>query len=1529
MEQYIDKENELSKLANQWKKDRKWENISIEELPDKEYVVSLKIDGELTAFEYKNGDITYSSRHGKIRKNLPFDKELIESFRKYKKVIGFGELYAVDKNGSILPYTQSMSILRKPNEENINQIRFKIFDIYQINDKKIEMPYLKRVSLIKKILNKKFAINAIKSSKNKISEIFDKYVKSGKYEGLVIWDDQKTYKIKEFINLDAVVIFVEKSDKHPDRMGALGLALLDNNKFYYIGNVGTGFTEDQRIKWLRYALKNKIKEDNGKIFISPKIIVEVNAKTLNFGTNIIYNKKYDVIGHSQFGSLREPKFIRIRKDKTISDDNIGLSQIKNFVKRSLFDYKKISNINNNWFMCNTFKKIAISLNQIDIEIPQDLSQGHKIEKIFNIVYMDPTSKLDNQKLEFKNLEEFINKFLMEYKGNKYLNIKKMKMITGDYLGVINKFYENLIEYGAINIRNSIINLTRKTENKPKLINVKSFDELKQLLGLQQNKDIKIEKHYEKIAAKQIGNISYVLYKALSPFGIKNLANKGVSTWCVNSIEYAKSYWDANETKQNGFWYIFRNGKPFFSIGGNDGISSIFNVSLSLYSIHIYEPDYLILKEWQNIYNYPLKEQKVLNDLEFNEKIKKIIENINLKEFIPDSDYEFIFNYSEYFKDKIDINKFLEYILDIKKKIFLQNSIILEKSDLLLNTAKFIVRSPFEKNPQINKDLLERIEEILSSDYENSVDYLRTIVKGYSENYKSYMLKLLKNIYESISSKDANSVDIEEGKLSNIIDLFYDSKHEITNDERKYFDLLIEKVPYVFLLAYDKLKDIGINYEKDKLFSAVVNNPIYSFKYAKGLGFTDVSFKILESISKNDILSYRYALHLKGKKVPVIIENGIAKSPRLSFLYAYRVLNFQNVPPIIIDSIAKDYNVSILYAIINKDNIPGQIKRKIMLESGIDIEKNKNNFENFVFSCALGSSERAFEFAKSHKFKDIPLEIIKKISESPYYSWGYARAIGYQGVPKEIIEGISKDNHFSFLYTTEVDPQNVPEVIFLSALKDSKDNSMDFKIKNALRFINENRLDLLKEVNIKKSDIEPYLGSNPNKENILKHLESSSECFIAKEGLRYNWGYDIDEKVYGDNREAHDKNSFLFKKAAFETNSLQLRIEGQLKDDIISFAKRNFLQKYLYYNTNLYILGRVYNPHIILMYFKKDIFKEIVRHLKEKGVEYIEFTLGNIKKFSSDKDVFYIEVRSEQLDNLVNELAERFDEQQPFKFLAHITLAYVKNGTHDFLLNNAHFQGIKYKTSIIEVSYYDNNKGGEYYNLKNNDTGKVVDFLYKHNIDVSKIKPGNVGFDFDYTLTMNPNQFKKIIDHIHSNGHKVFIITGRGPSLTSYINEFLNKNNINVDGVYNFEKELTDEDFVNPETKKQIAKFKKDKIKELEISTFFDDDFFIISNLPNNIDKYFVPAGVQKVNNGKFIYPEKSHNKFEQIINKLLYVANKYGYKIYAAGGYVRDLIMDRDSKDLDIIVVKDSEGVNAPIEFAKKVKEEFGGNIYE
>lgn len=305
-------------------------------------------------------------------------------------------------------------------------------------------------------------------------------------------------------------------------------------------------------------------------------------------------------------------------------------------------------------------------------------------------------------------------------------------------------------------------------------------------------------------------------------------------------------------------------------------------------------------------------------------------------------------------------------------------------------------------------------------------------------------------------------------------------------------------------------------------------------------------------------------------------------------------------------------------------------------------------------------------------------------------------------------------------------------------------------------------------------------------------------------------------------------------------------------------------------------------------------------------------------------MFYIEVFSESLNKINEDLSKILNEPQPFKFVAHISLAYVQKGTHDFLLNNPTFKGIKYRTSIIEVSYGMGKKYGEFYNLKNKDRGKVVDIMYQNSFKF--LKPdGNIGIDFDYTITANPTLFKNIIDLFRSNGYKAYIITGRGPKIADFIKSYLSKYNIEVDGIYNFYKDLTDDEIINDKNAiREIYNFKFDKAKELNIKYFFDDDINVILGLPKEIQKIYIPPFKQRISNGKFIYPEKSENKFENIINQLVYVANKYGYKLYAAGGYVRDLILGKESKDLDIIVIKDSEGINAPLEFAKKVKQEFG-----
>ena len=58
-------------------------------------------------------------------------------------------------------------------------------------------------------------------------------------------------------------------------------------------------------------------------------------------------------------------------------------------------------------------------------------------------------------------------------------------------------------------------------------------------------------------------------------------------------------------------------------------------------------------------------------------------------------------------------------------------------------------------------------------------------------------------------------------------------------------------------------------------------------------------------------------------------------------------------------------------------------------------------------------------------------------------------------------------------------------------------------------------------------------------------------------------------------------------------------------------------------------------------------------------------------------------------------------------------------------------------------------------------------------------------------------------------------------------------------------------------------------------------------------------------------------EYKSIIKKLIQIAEDNNYVIYAVGGFVRDIILNRQPNDLDIMV----EGENAGIEFSKLVAE--------
>ena len=58
--------------------------------------------------------------------------------------------------------------------------------------------------------------------------------------------------------------------------------------------------------------------------------------------------------------------------------------------------------------------------------------------------------------------------------------------------------------------------------------------------------------------------------------------------------------------------------------------------------------------------------------------------------------------------------------------------------------------------------------------------------------------------------------------------------------------------------------------------------------------------------------------------------------------------------------------------------------------------------------------------------------------------------------------------------------------------------------------------------------------------------------------------------------------------------------------------------------------------------------------------------------------------------------------------------------------------------------------------------------------------------------------------------------------------------------------------------------------------------------------------------------------YQSIVKKLILIAKDNNFIIYAVGGFVRDIILNREPNDLDIMV----EGENAGIEFSKLVSRE-------
>jgi len=248
------------------------------------------------------------------------------------------------------------------------------------------------------------------------------------------------------LEFDLAVIFVEISDIHPDRMGALGLAFMDEERnFRYAGKAGTGFSNKDRYDWLEYGKEREVRKEDNKIFIKPDRVVKVEAMDVFIREAETYDQDLNYIGDKTSGILRQPVFIEIREDKEVIPEDIRIEQIPNWnklIKSSSFNFERF------------FIESVLSDKAFKAILEDFRRKEEKAGRIFDpnvaTIYIKrwdeyrnkPNSKLKSNISEYKSLEEL---------KRDTENLKTKEEINLEYKEKASKGIELVKDYGKFKL----------------------------------------------------------------------------------------------------------------------------------------------------------------------------------------------------------------------------------------------------------------------------------------------------------------------------------------------------------------------------------------------------------------------------------------------------------------------------------------------------------------------------------------------------------------------------------------------------------------------------------------------------------------------------------------------------------------------------------------------------------------------------------------------------------------------------------------------------------------------------------------------------------------------------------------------------------------------------------------------------------------------------------------------------------------------------------------------------------------------
>ena len=327
-------------------------------LPPGKLSVSPKIDGELWFLILDEGDAVLTNPRGRlIVGDIPVLTEAAKiAVNCTERTVIAGELFVAKKEGR--PRVGDVaSLLAQRENASVEKMGFAAFDLISGGDSQASMPipdYASRLATLQRLCKGGKRLKSVKteiiSTPQRAVELFTEWVDGGKAEGLIVRsNDDRVYKIKPSITIDAAIIGYTERRDDPKQVRSLLFALMREDETFQVlgasGNLGDDAMRERLMTMLApHQISSNYRQVSGSgalyRFVKPKTVAEIKVTDLQSqdSSGDAIDRMVLQLSDDGWSSIRQmsgvallhPRMVRLRDDKDVNSRDIRVEQVSEF-----------------------------------------------------------------------------------------------------------------------------------------------------------------------------------------------------------------------------------------------------------------------------------------------------------------------------------------------------------------------------------------------------------------------------------------------------------------------------------------------------------------------------------------------------------------------------------------------------------------------------------------------------------------------------------------------------------------------------------------------------------------------------------------------------------------------------------------------------------------------------------------------------------------------------------------------------------------------------------------------------------------------------------------------------------------------------------------------------------------------------------------------------------------------------------------------------------------------------------------------